>query len=290
MASFTTQPLPGTFGLEIQSVDVSSPDFSDEDLRTLLQTLYDNQLIVLRDQHLTSDRFVAFAERIGEPIPHVLAHKRLPGYPGILPLTNVIKEGQALTQGAAQWHSDQSYEKEPSSVTMLYSLQAPEKGGETRLCNMKRAYEALPEETKEDIVDYQVEHLYGTGIAARPEDTSPAPLKGQEQVDAVPPVYHPLVRSHPVTGEKTLYSVAGTSRGIKGMAVQEAKKLLCDLSDHAFQEQFLTKYRHRVHDLVLWDNPTTMHTATPINAATGPHDTRLIHRISVKGIPSVFQN
>ena len=72
------------------------------------------------------------------------------------------------------------------------------------------------------------------------------------------------------------------------MEQTEAENLLKELGDHAFQEQFITQHAHAVHDLVMWDNPTTMHSATSIAAATGPHDTRLIHRISVRGIPSVF--
>ena len=92
-----------------------------------------------------------------------------------------------------------------------------------------------------------------------------------------------------VTGRKTLYAPTGTSQGIRGMAQNEAVPLLEELCQHAFQDRFVTSHRHRQFDLVMWDNPTTMHSATPLAAATGPQDTRLIHRISLRGTPSVFQ-
>lgn len=72
------------------------------------------------------------------------------------------------------------------------------------------------------------------------------------------------------------------------MEQAEAEALLNELGDHAFQDRFVTQHTHSVHDLVMWDNPTTMHTATPIAAATGPDDTRMIHRISLRGTPGVF--
>lgn len=290
MTTFTTTPLSENFGVEIQSIDVSNPTFSNEDMKALLNVLYENRVIVLKNQELSEEDFIAFAKRVGTPIPHVLEHRRLPGYPEIYPITNITKDGEKPEYGAAHWHTDQSYEQEPSSVTMLYSLQAPETGGETQFCDLMSAYEALPQSIQDKIDNLEVEHLYGTGIAARDGDLPPTPLKGQEQHDAVPATLHPLVRNHPVTGKKTLYSIAGTSQGIKGMKKKDAQNLLRELGDHAFKDPFISKHHHRVHDLVLWDNPTTMHAATPISTATGPRDTRLIHRISVRGIPSVFEN
>ena len=115
----------GNFGAEIQNIDVSAPAFSGEELKALLHVLYENRLVVLRNQKLSESDFIAFGKRVGTPIPHVLEHLRLPGYPEIFPITNITKDGRTPKHGAAHWHTDQSYEPEPSSVTMLYSLQAP---------------------------------------------------------------------------------------------------------------------------------------------------------------------
>ena len=169
---------------------------------------------------------------------------------------------------------------------MLYSLQSPKRGGETRFCDMAAAYRALPATRKSEVADLMVEHRHGVSIARRREDHTPIPPKGWDYRT----VYHPLVRSHPVTAEKTLYAVTGTSQGIRGMDREAARNLLSELGDHAFQERFVAAHAHRVHDLLMWDNPTTMHSASPIGRATGPDDTRLIHRISLRGYPPMFSS
>lgn len=272
--------LAGRFGLEIKDIDV--PRISDEDLKNMLLNLYEHRVVVLRTKGLTKEDFVAFSKRVGEP---TLLNPNSEDYPEIATITNVEVDTEKEKRGAAHWHSDQSFKEEVSSITMLYSLQAPSRGGETLFCDMAAAYEALPETVKEQIDDLIVEHRHGISIAARPDDHTPVAPKGWDQNSTV---YHPLVRRHPVTGKKTLYAVSGTSQGIKGMREAEAANLLKELGDHALQDRFITQHTHSVHDLVMWDNPTTMHKATPLAAATGPHDTRTIHRISVRGNPSLF--
>ena len=150
---------------------------------------------------------------------------------------------------------------------------------------MAGAYAALPEPTKRRIENLTVVHRHGVSVAARPHDHVPIPPKGWDQSTTVT---HPLVRRHPITGQKTLYAITGTSQGIVGMEQADAESLLNELCDHAFADRFVTHHKYRVHDLIMWDNPTAMHSATPMAAATGPEDTRLLHRISLRGTPSVF--
>ena len=122
-------------------------------------------------------------------------------------------------------------------------------------------------------------------MAARKDDYEPYPLQSDEAAE-VPMVQHLLARPHPVTGEKTLYSPAGTSRGIVGMSDEEGAALLNELAGLALRDKYTYKHKHAVGDVVAWDTAATMHAATPIGRATGPKDTRLLWRISVKGIPA----
>ena len=273
--------LDGSFGVEVPDIDL--PGIADADLRTVLLHLYDQRFVVLRTQGLTKPQFVEFARRVGDPI-------RLsgdPDFPEIAHITNVGIDAKARRLGAAHWHTDQSFRNQVSSITMLYSVKAPSQGGETKFCDMAGAYAALPGPTKRRIEDLTVVHRHGVSVAARPGDHVPIPPKGWDQSTTVT---HPLVRRHPVTGQKTLYAITGTSQGIVGIEQAEAESLLNELCDHAFQDRFVARHRYRVHDLILWDNPTTMHSATPMAAATGPEDTRLLHRISLRGTPSVFSH
>lgn len=272
-------PLRGNFGAEIPRADVTS--LTDAALRRILKCLYCQRFVVLRTAGLTKGQFVKFARRVGDPI-------RLSGdphFPEIAHLTNVGIDTEARGLGAAHWHTDQSFRNQVSSITMLYSVKAPSQGGETKFCDMAGAYAALPEPTKRRIEDLTVIHRHGVSVSARPGDHVPIPPKGWDRSTTVT---HPLVRRHPITDQKTLYAITGTSQGIVGMEQAEAESLLNELCDHAFQERFVARHKYRVHDLILWDNPTTLHSATPMAGATGPEDTRLLHRISLRGTPSVF--
>ena len=280
VSEFTLAPLDGNFGMAVRDIDL--PALSDAGLKTLLLALYRNRFVVVETGGLMPGEFVAFARRVGAPI-RLSGHEE---FPEIARITNMGTDTLSTKKGAAHWHTDQSFREELSSVTMLYSLQAPKRGGETRFCDMAAAYRALPETRKSEVADLMVEHRHGVSIARRREDHMPIPPKGWDYRT----VYHPLVRSHPITAEKTLYAVTGTSQGIQGMDREAARDLLTELGDHAFQERFVAAHAHRVHDLLMWDNPTTMHSASPIGPATGSDDTRLIHRISLRGYPPMFSS
>ena len=271
--------LPGNFGVEYLDADVTT--LSDEALRQLLLDLYANRILVLRTAGLTEAEYVHFARRIGEPlllIPNKVEH------PEIIPVDNLREDIRETKLSAAHWHSDQSFTSPLASVTMLHSLAAPAAGGETHFCDMVAAYDALSERTRSEIDELEVVHRRGVSIVARPEEHAPPVLKQRDYRT----VYHPLVRSHPITGRKTLYAVSGSSQGVRGMSDTDAKRLLESLCAHALSLRFLTAHKHRVGDVLLWDNPTTMHKASPIGQATGPADTRVIWRISLTGTPSVF--
>lgn len=274
-----TERLPGAFGVEVADVDL--PSCSDEELATLLRSIYDERFAVIRTGGLHDEDFVRFGYRCGTPV----RFDQTADIPELFHVTNIDVDTASYARGAAHWHTDLSFTPLKASFTMLYSVAAPREGGETRFCNLAAAYEALPESTRAEIEDLTVEHRHGVSVSARPGDHTPIPPEGWDQSTTV---FHPLVRRHPVSGRRTLYAITGTSQGIQGMDPANGAALLNELCDHAFQPPFVTSHRHRVHDLVIWDNPTTMHSATPIGAATGPADTRILRRMSLHGKPSVF--
>ena len=282
-------PLAGAnFGAEALGVDVAA-GVGDETLRALVGAVHEHRLLVVRDQHLTEDQYLAFGRAWGEPIPHVLDHLRMPGYPEMMAIGNYggeWKENESVRNGAAFWHTDQSYEEVPSSVTMLYSIRAPETGGETRLADLKSAFDTLPEETKGRLEGRHAWHLYGAA-SGRGGEAVASPLVTERQVERVPPVRHLVIRPHDVTGRKTLYAVAGTPYAIEGMDEAEGAALLRELKDHALQERFIYRHKYREGDVAIYDTTQTLHSGTPIGPATSERDTRLLWRISVRGKPRV---
>lgn len=280
-------PLQGDFGVRIEGLDLSQP-LEEDVVKEVIDLFYEHRVMCIPGQSLTPEQFEVFGSHFGKPHPHVIQKARMKDHPGIMALTNKLKDGAEPAQGAAHWHTDQSYEAEPATGTILYSVKAPENGGETLIADMFQAYDDLPDEMKVRIEGLRATHLYGRGVAPRKGDYEPGALQNQEEVDAVPMVDHLLARPHPVTGRTALYSPCGTSRGIVGMDDAEATVLLNELADHALQPKYVYKHRYAVGEVVGWDTSSTMHAATPLGAATGPTDTRLLYRISVKGRPKMY--
>ncbi|MYD42439.1 MAG: TauD/TfdA family dioxygenase [Gammaproteobacteria bacterium] len=271
--------LDGNFGSCVENLHVA--EFNDDTLLELLTCLYESHVVVIKTPGITKGEYRDFACRLGEPIQL----SKDGAFPEIAHITNRETNSKKSRLGAAHWHTDQSFRKTVSSITMLYSVTTPSHGGETKFCNMAAAYDALPVATKTDIDSLSVAHRHGISISAPQGDHKPIPPPGW---DPTYTVYHPLVRTHPETGRKTLYAVTGTAQGVQGMAQSDAAALLIRLRKHALQDCFTTSYRHQLHDIVMWDNPTVLHSATAISQATGSQDLRLLWRISLKGTPPVL--
>ena len=283
-------PLEGaSFGVEAVGVDIAQ-GLEDGVLRALADAVHEHRLLVVRDQHMTEDRYLEFGRWWGEPIPHVLDHLRMPGYPEMMAIGNYggeWKDNEAVRNGAAFWHTDQSYEAVPSSATMLFSIKSPESGGETQLADLKSAYDALPEDMKQRLEGRYAWHLYGAG-SGDGDEAAANPLVTSEQVERVPAVRHLIVRPHDVTGRRTLYGVAGTPYAIDGMEAEEGAAILKELKRHALQERFIYRHRYRVGDVAIYDTTQTLHSGTPIEPARDERNTRLLWRISVRGTPRAW--
>ncbi len=284
---FETERLPGNFGVAIRGID-GAKGLDDATFRALTETLYEHRVFALKDQSFDKDSYLAFGRRWGEPIPHVLDHMRMPGYPELLTVGNTEKRDRdvAIRNGAALWHTDQSYEAVPASATMLYSIKTPETGGQTRYCDMAAAYEGLDATTKARIDGLVVAHAYGAGKRGEGEIAA-NPLRTDDQHARAPVVHHPLVLRHPITGHKALYALGHGAHGIQGMDDGEAEALLDELKDHVLREKFCYAHAYEVGELVIWDTFSTMHAAVPIDFADGPDNERLLWRISVRGRPDV---
>ena len=287
MSAFTIEPLNANFGAQVSGVDIGN-DVDADTLLALSSALYEHMVLVIREQSLTEPRYLGFGRKWGEPIPHVLDHMRMPGYPELMTVGNTEERDKnpLIRNGAAQWHTDQSYEQVPASATMLYSILAPSHGGETQFCNMRAAYAALDDATRARLDTLQVAHKYGKG-KPRADELPINPITSNEQEARVPVTWHPLVMPHPVTGSRALYALGHGAHGIKGMAEDDAEALIEQLKTHCAQERFIYRHRYSVGDVVIWDTLQTMHRATPIEVPSREDDSRLLWRISVRGRPGV---
>lgn len=269
--------LGAALGIAAEGVDLDRP-LDAAQAAALRRALLDNLVLCIRGQSLAPARYLEAMRAFGRPMPQVRIAARHPEIPEITILSSADRDemgdGKRLVVGA-HWHSDDSYQRVPCSLTMLYGLDVPATGGDTQFANMVAAYEALPAETKARIAALEVVHKYdsprkGTRVATlRPEEAA-----------ALPDAVHPLVRTHPETHRKALYMNPNRMDGIVGFARAESDRLLDALIAHAIEPRFQYRHRWRQGDIVIWDNRCTMHKA---NADYPEGARRLMHRIIVEG-------
>ena len=271
-------PLAG-FGVEAEGVDLAKP-LADADFRVLEEAFYTHHVLALRAQDLDAAQFLAFARRIGPPQPHVIDQFHHPDDPNILILSNVKKEGKptGLQDAGSYFHTDYSYLQVPARATTLYSVEVPRRGGDTLFANQYAAYDDLPDAMKSRIAGLVAVHHYGNRNDVNEASRTAASPLTDEQKARMPLITHPIVRTHPVTGRKALYSVSGSSFGIVGMPTDEARALLDELAAHATREQYLLSVFYQPGDLVIWDNASLLHRATLLD----PRHARTLWRITIK--------
>lgn len=262
------RPLSQGFGAEILALDLGEP-LSDEIVAELVAELYEHRVLCIRDQRLEPAELERFGARFGTPIHHVEEDLRFDGVPGVMSLSNADGRPERQRNGGAFWHTDLIFTDEPASITMLNAIAVPATGGETNFSDQYAAYDALPAETRSRIDGLVVAHCY----------------EGRTD-GSMPTVHHPLVRTHPATGRKTLYGATGTCLGIRDMAEDEGRRLLADLGRHAVLPEFVYCHNYALGDLVMWDNAATLHRGPRLDPAVGQSDARIMHRTSVRGWPT----
>ena len=167
------------------------------------------------------------------------------------------------------WHSDSSFRAVPAKYSLLSGRVVPAKGGDTEFADMRQAYDALDDETKQEIEGLVCEHslIFSRGLLGFDTEMSAEERKGFR------PARQSLVRVHPVSGRKSLY-LSAHAGPILGWPMPEARAFLRDLTEHAVQRQFVYAHKWRQGDLVIWDNRQTMHRARPFKDTTEVRDMR----------------
>jgi taurine dioxygenase len=259
-------------------------DIDEETFREIERGFHDNVVVVFRGQQLSNERHVEFSCRFGELEIHIVKKYLLPGFPEILLISNIRDEqGEhiGLADAGFTWHTDTSYRRRPSRCSLLYAKEVPHRDdvplGDTVFANTIAAYEALPETTRKRIDGLKAIHRYS---ARRRVADSPRPKLTAEQLAETPDIAHPIVRTHPYTGRKSLYVTAGECIGVEGMPEDEGVDLIAELDAHCVRPEFLYRHKWQVGDLLMWDNATSMHLAICDYALP---ERRLMHRTTVIG-------
>jgi len=271
-AVFRTRPLSPALGIEIIGVDLREP-VSDVLFPRILDAWHQGLVILFRDQHLSEDDQVAFAERFG-PIARSTRGHFLGKNPAIMLISNIREDGKqigALPDGEMQFHTDQCHQERPAMATMLYAVEVPSVGGNTLFANAYKAYATLPDAIRRRIAGRRALNAYDYDNAAT--------KRGTKLRDGVPSFWHPIVRTHPATGRKALFVNRLMTVAIEGLEEAESDELLNALFDHQEQREFIYEHVWRANDLLLWDNRCTLHARTDFS----DKERRLMRRVAILG-------
>ena len=280
----TVSKLHPHIGAEITGVDLRHR-IDEMSFEIIREAWNQHSVLVLRDQRIDDDQQVEFAGRFGklEETTFTVAADN----PYIYKLSNVDDEGNVLPVGSkkrlfldvnARWHTDSSFRPVPAMGSILSGRKVPAREhGDTAFASMRVGYETLPEEKKRALEGLVAVHDYSYSVGLFGDRLIP-----KNEMDSVPPVRHPLVRTHAPTGLGSLF-VSGHVERIEGMPVEEGRALVAELIEWCIRPEYVYRHRWRQHDLVMWDNRCALHRATTI-PATEP---RLMHRATVAGVGPV---
>jgi taurine dioxygenase len=253
-------------GAEILGVDLSQT-LDEATFREIVDLFHRHEVVYFRNQRLTPEQHIAFSRRFGELEHHVRKDCCRPGYPEIFVVSNVLENGRPIgSQDAGLfWHSDLCYLKEPSRGSLFYAREVPADAqgnplGDTLFASGTAAYEALPDADKRRLESLKAVNSYAKGYY-RDRNSGPRPELTEEQKARTPDVEHPVVRTHPYTGRKSLFVCEGYTSRICGVNEQDSEALLARLFEQATRPEFVYRHHWQVGDFLIWDNCSTQHRA-----------------------------
>ncbi len=281
-ASLEVKKLHPSLGAAVSGVDFNRP-LPPETVAAIKQAWAEHLVLVFPGQHITDEQHVAVTRYFGEPEvfhQNIIKSKFVKE---IFRVANTDEDGKLMApshptmkqlSGARQWHTDSSYRERPSIGSLLHGIEVSRTGGITCFTNMYAVYEALPERLKAKIKGRRALHDFG--MLSR-ELGAREPTEAEKK--AMPAVWQPMVRKHPVTGRTSLFISPIYNETIEGLPDAEAKAVIAELTEIAGQKQFVYEHRWETDDILMWDNRCTMHYVTPHD----PMERRVMHRTTIAG-------
>jgi alpha-ketoglutarate-dependent 2,4-dichlorophenoxyacetate dioxygenase len=281
------RPLHPVFAAEVSPIDLRKVH-DEETLARLRAGMDEFAVLVFRDQAFTDDEQLAFAQRFDGELhsktgSRALRKSRL-GNEALGDISNLDESGEILRGddrrrmyglGNRLWHTDASFQDPAGRYSMLFARIVPAVGADTEFADMRAAYDALPAETRARVEGLRVHHSI-----AHSRQTLGFEFSAQEE-EALKGAVHPLVRTIPRSGRRSLYLASHASR-ILDWPVPEGRLLLHELTEHATHRDRVYRHAWRVGDLVIWDNRATMHRATPFDDQSVRRELRRVTTLDIE--------
>lgn len=269
--------LEGGLGAEVLGLPVAA--VNDAVFPALYGAFLTHQLLLFRDQDLPPGAQVAFARRFGVVQVHVMNQYHAGAFPELYTLSNLDAQGRPTgkhpDRGTLAWHTDGSWQRITGQATMLYAERIPASGGGTMFADMYSAYDALGAAEQARLAGLRAIHNLNFSRNRRHGDE---PMT-EAQRSAVPPVDHPVVRTHPETGRKCIF-LGDHAEVIQGWGHEEGRAFIDALNERIVSLARIYTHRWRPGDFMVWDNRCLLHKAESYDTAREP---RVIRRCTVLG-------
>lgn len=265
-------PISGACGAEILGADLSKP-LGTEDFAAVHQALLDHQVIFFRDQKITPEQQVSFSRRFGD-LRISNQYEGLEDFPEII---EIVKEPDSTGIVGNLWHSDESFLPRPALGSLLYMIECPAFGGDTMFANQYHAFDALSDGMKDMLSGLRAVYS-DASLGNRNKGRALKVKTGYESREIYESV-HPVVRTHPETGRKSLFIHKPYTIRFECMTQEESQPLLEFLYAHSAQPEFTCRFQWREGSLAFWDNRCLLHYA--LNDYSGVR--RYAHRVTVVG-------
>lgn len=282
----TIRPLGSALGAEVRGVDMRQP-MDAETQEQVLAAWMEHLVLVFPEQRVSDTEHVEFTRGIGEP---EIFHQKIiksKSVREIFRVSNVDEDGVIMPASnptvrqlslAQYWHTDSSYMPMPCQGALLHGIEVSRTGGETQFTNMYKVCDALPQSLKDRIEGRKARHNFEHMHTLQ----TLTPLTDSERA-AMPPVWHPMVRVHPVTGRKSLYISPIYNDEVEGLSKADSLALIDELAKFAGRPEFVYSHAWETDDVVMWDNRCTLHQVTSYD----PAERRVMHRTTIVGTQAV---
>lgn len=264
-----TRPLGDHLAVEVLDFDIANPQ---PDAVAALKRLWEEHpLLFLRRQVADEAELVAFSRHFGELDILVRDDMLSPVHPEVIYITNLLNENGRPLGGLGSyelsWHTDQIYRERPPTGSIFQAVEIPAGGPDTWWCDTQAAYEALPEAMQETLLGYRATCKYGL----QKDWGFQRDVKDGETLEEIhrrtPPVTHPMVLTHPVTGGRSLYFDPRKTIGIEGLAPERSEALMRELFAHVIRPEFVYRHSWRPGDVAMWDNARLLHKRDAFDSA-----------------------
>lgn len=288
LAAIEIRPTGAPVGAEIAGIDLSKP-IPDSDFARIADAYAQYGVLVFRGQALSEPDLIGFTARFGELHIYPFADYAHPDHPEMLILSNIVDaDGNyiGLADAGTTWHTDNSYVAEPPRGSVLHAIEVPRDAqgrvlGNTLFSSAWAAYDDLPADMKALLDGRTTTHSYeGKQRLRMKEGKYKRKPLSEEVLNRVPPVDHPVIRTHPQTGRKCIYITAGECFGISGLPDDEAADILDDLAERVTRPEYVYRHEWQQGDVLMWDNCLVQHLAIQDYALP---QRRLMWRTTIKG-------